>query len=178
MGWTSFRMREPVKEWFKREWETGGNYEVVDSALVQRNTLYGAIKKKETGEIFCAVFLVRWSRDVYNFSYKDMTEWAGPGAIDCPEKIFNLLTPLTGDDNGWAAEWRENVKKFHAARKAFNKNKIIKTEREFEFVSGHKFQYFRKDGKYVWGGWMNENEFMPMVRVRLNPTKYRNIEIL
>ena len=37
MGWTSFSMRKPVREWFKEEWESGGNYEVLDSLVnVQR----------------------------------------------------------------------------------------------------------------------------------------------
>ena len=71
MGWTSFPMHEPVKDWFNREWNDDKR-EVLDVAIVQRNTLYAAIKIKETGQVFCIIYLLRWSRDVYNFSYKDL----------------------------------------------------------------------------------------------------------
>jgi hypothetical protein len=52
MGWTSFRLKEPVKNWFKNQWESTDGYKVLDSALAQRTTLYAAIQKIETGEVF------------------------------------------------------------------------------------------------------------------------------
>ena len=69
MGWTNFNLpKGTVKEWFKRTWEEGNNYKVLDSALVNRSTMYGAVEKVATGEVFCAVFLIRWSKGYYNFS--------------------------------------------------------------------------------------------------------------
>jgi len=171
MGWTSFSMREPVREWFKKEWDSpNSDYEVLDSALVKRNTLYGAVKKKSTGEIFCAVFLIRWSRDYYNFSYKDMTEHSGPGVCDCPQRIMKLLTPLKDDDdsNGYAKDWRKRVEAYWAGRKVINSGSVIKTENPVSFTNGYSYQYFKKVGRKTWAGTMINNEFVMCSRVRVN----------
>lgn len=147
MGWTSCNMRQPIKEWFKEQWSyDNSDYEALDSALVKRQTLYGAIKQKSTGDVFCAVFLVRWSRGYYNFSYKSLTEHVGPCEYECPEKIFKLLTPLNdkNDSNGWAREWREKVKRFHKERKEINLGKLFKTEYPVHFMRFGKLQYFRR----------------------------------
>jgi hypothetical protein len=174
MGWTSFPMHKPIKEWFKEEW--GNKYEVIDSALVKRNTLYGAVKVKETGEIFCAVFLIRWSRNFYNFCYKDMTEHSGPGQCDCPQRIMKLLSPLNdeNDPNGWAREWRKRVNDYWTKRNTMNKNKdkVIKTKDLVSFTSGSAYQYFKKIGRTTWAGMIMENEFRPLARVRVNLSHY------
>jgi len=176
MGWTSFSMRKPVREWFNEEWESGGNYEVLDSALVKRSTLYGAIKNKKTNEIFCAVFLVRWSKGYYNFSYKDMTEFAGPNECECPQRILDILTPLNdkNDPNGWARQWRKNCEDVHKKREIVKKAKdsIFKLNNPVQFTNGFTTQYFKKIGRILWGGNMNNDTFIPVCRVRMNITKY------
>jgi len=171
MGWTSFPMHEPIREWFKKQWE-GGDYEVLDSALVKRRTLYGAIKQKSTGQVFCAVFLVRWTRDTYNFSYKDMTEFSGPSECECPKRIIKLLSELNdeNDQNGWAREWRKRVELFWDGREQLSKNKdkIIKTNEPVMFTSGRQYQYFKKDGRITIAGLMIDDNFTPCCRVRFN----------
>jgi hypothetical protein len=176
MGWTSFPMHRPVKEWFKDEW-SGDIYEVIDSALVKRNTLYGAVKKKDTGEIFCAIFLIRWSRNYYNFCYKDMTEHSGSYQYDCPKKIMKLLTPLNdeNDPNGWAREWRKKVEEYWNKRDILkkNKDKIIKTKEPVNFTNGCDYQYFRKVGRKIFAGVLDQNGFFEMYsRVRFNLSHY------
>jgi len=148
MSWTQFTMHEPIKEWFKKQWEDYGNsdYEVLDSALVQRTTLYGAIRQKSTGDVFCAVYMIRWNKSYhYNFSYKNMTEHSGPYCHDCPPKIFNLLTPLndTNDECGWGREWRKRVQKAYDAKKIINSGVVFKTTKPVSFVNG-EYQYFRR----------------------------------
>lgn len=176
MGWTSYPMHEPIKEWFRKQWDfEGSKCEVIDSALVQRHTLYGAVKMKETGEVFCCVYLIRWSRNHYNFSYKDMTEHVGPCECACPMKIFKLLTPLTGENDGYAKDWRERVLKYWDTRNTINSGGIIKTEKPVPFISGDEYQYFKKIGRTTWAGMMMENEFRPLCRVRVNLARY-NIE--
>jgi len=182
MGWTSFPMHEPVSKWFKGQWEySDSDYEVLDSALVQRRTLFGAIKQKSTGDIFCAVYLIRWSRDYYNFSYKDMTEHAGPYEHNCPKRIMKLLTPLRDDNdsNGWAKEWRQRVNEYWEKRDGLKKakGKIIKTEEPINFTSGSDYQYFKKIGRMTFAGIMVNNEFRVCgrVRVSLNNFKYELI---
>jgi hypothetical protein len=175
MGWTSFNMKRPVKEWFKDEWNSE-KYEVIDSALVRRNTLYGAIRIKETGEIFCAIFLIRWSRSYYNFCYKDMTEHSGPNVVECPQRIMKLLSPLddTNDPNGWARAWRRKVESFWAKREKMKKKRdaVIKSNEPINFRSGDNYQFFKKVGRTLWGGFMHNGEFVPICRVRVNLSHY------
>ena len=59
MGWTSFKLDEPIKEWFRKQWECNSKYKVLDSALVKRNTMYGAIKNIETNEIINTFISIR-----------------------------------------------------------------------------------------------------------------------
>lgn len=164
MGWTSFHMKQPIKNWFKDQWDyPDSHYEVIDSVLVSFTRLYGAVKDKRDGSVFCAVFLISWSpKDYYNFSYKDMSEFAGPVVIDCPEKIFKLLTPLNDEDdpNGWARNWRKKVENYHVKRKLLKKKDvIIKTKEPIEFVDGEKYQYFKKEGKRMLGGNLIDGKF-------------------
>jgi hypothetical protein len=176
MGWTSFSMRgQSVKEWFRKEWDyEGSKYEVIDSALVERSSLYGAIRKKDTGEIFCAVFLIRWSKGYYNFSYKDMTEHVGPSVCNCPQRIMKLLSPLNdeNDPNGWARAWRKRVEEYWNTRNTINSGGIIKTENPVSFTSGDEYQYFKKVGRKLWAGIMIENEFRMTCPVRVNLSNY------
>jgi hypothetical protein len=70
MGWTSFPMHQPVKEWFKESWEYNENIEVLDISIVNFRELYAAIKYKDTGKVFAAVYLLNYSpKSHYNFSY-------------------------------------------------------------------------------------------------------------
>ena len=180
MGWTSYSMHKPIKEWFKETWN-GDKYEVVDSALVKRNTLYGAVKVKETGEIFCAVFLIRWSQSYYNFSYKNLTEHSGPCQCECPQKIMNLLSPLddSNDPNGWAREWRKRVND-HWTKLSIMKEKkdfVIKSKNPISFTNGQQYQYFKKIGRRWMAGILHNNIFQPhsLVRVNLNHYEYEFI---
>jgi len=174
MGWTSFSMTLPVKVWFNDLW--GDQYEVLDSALVSRSNLYGAIRNKMTGEVFCAVFLIRWSRGHYNFSYKDMTEFSGPNVIDCPKRIMKLLSPLNdkNDPNVWARNWRAKVEEYWNTRNTINSGTVIKTENPIRFNSGYEYQYFKKIDRKLWAGVMVGNVFRPICRVRVNLSHYRS----
>ncbi len=146
MGWTQFTMHEPIAKWFKDQWSASSDYECIECSLVKFHTIYGAIRIKKTGEVFCAVYLVRWGKGYqYNFSYKDMSEFSGPGVRDCPEKIYKLLTPLTdeNDPNGWAREWRKRVEEYHIARKVAIKGNLFKTHEPVHFA-GRDYQYFKR----------------------------------
>lgn len=179
MGWTTFSMHEPVKEWFSKQWESNGDYEVLDSALVKRRTLYGAIKKKSTGEVFAAIYLVRWANGYYNFGYKDMTEHSGPYEDECPERIMNLLTPLDTEatDNGWAADWRKRVYELHAKRKSMKGVNLFITKDPVNFTNGYSYNTFKKIGRKIFAGTLDENkEFVASFPVKgFNPV---NVELI
>ena len=155
MGWTSFNLREPVKEWFKNYWESNSKYKVLDSALVKRTTMYGAIQNIETKEVFCAIFLIHWSNSDYNFSYKDMTEFEGPYQYECPKRIFNLLTPL--HNSKFANNWREKVIAYHKQKESLKGTCVIKLKspitfkrsKETEISFDHFLKICRKINSFV-----------------------------
>lgn len=181
MGWMCFPMHKPVKDWFIENIDKE-KCEVLDVAIVNRNTLYGAIREKETGDVICVVYLIRWSpRSEYNFCYKSMSEFAGPGVIDCPLRILNLLTPLNDDkdSNGWAREWREKVKKYWEKKKSLNaKSVVIKVNEPITFTNGSSYHYFLKEKNRITAGVVENNKFIPYTRVNLRSIHKFDFEIL
>ena len=182
MGWCSMPMHDKVSDWFRNEWKENTNYEVLDVTLVKRNTIYAAIKELKTGDVFCAVYMVSWSRDVYNFSYKSMTEHCGPNQIECPERIFKLLTPLNDDNDsmGYARRWRENVEEFHTQRKAIKKmgNFIFKVSSPIQFTSGRTFEYFKKVGKAIYALNKVNDNYNVIYKVRIGKLTNYNFELI
>ena len=177
MGWTSFPMHDPVREWFKREY-TDDQREVLDVALVKRSTLYAAVRIRTTGQVVAFVFLIRWSRDTYNFSYKDMTEFSGPCECECPQRIMKLLTPLEDvPDNQYAINWRNSVKEFWMNKERLNAGGVFKTKDPVEFTSGARYQYFKKIGRAMYAGRIVGNVFNTLCRVRINLNHY-NVEVI
>jgi len=173
MGWLSFSMHRPVKEWFKTE--LNSEYELLDAALVERTTFYAAVKNKETGQVICVVYLIRWAPKRWdNFCYNDLTEFAGPCQVNCPQRIIKLLSPLNdeNDPNGWAREWRKRVEKYWENRNTINSGKVIKTENPVSFTSGNEYQYFKKVGRKLWAGIMIDDEFRMTCPVRVNLSHY------
>lgn len=174
MGWTSFSMRNSAKQWFTELWNKD-THEVLDVAIVKRNTLYAAMRLKtgeSAGEVICIVYLLRWSRGYYNFSYKDMSEFSGPNEIECPMRIMKLLTPLNdnSDPNGWARNWRDKVYKFWDTREKLNSGKyLLKTAEPINFSNGLSFNHFIKKGKKIVAGTLQANNvFASYCNVRFN----------
>lgn len=179
MGWTSQPMRESVKQWFTELWNKD-THEVLDVAIVKRNTLYAAIRLKtgvSANQVFCIVFLLRWSRGYYNFSYKDMSEFSGPNEIECPKRIMKLLTPLddNSDPNGWARGWRDKVNTYWNVQEKLNSGKyLVKTNEPVNFTNGLSFSYFKKMGKHFIAGALQANNiFASYCEVRFNPLHYK-----
>lgn len=171
MGWTSYPMHKPVKKWFIEYLGDNLELKALDIAIVKRNTLYAAIKDKTSGEVFCVVYLLRWSpKSLYNFSYKDMTEFCGPCECECPERILRLLTPLTDKDdpNGYARNWRKSVQEYHETRKALKGNFVFKLKEPIHFTNGLHFQYFKKIGRTIIAGKLKNNKFDGRMEVRIN----------
>lgn len=176
MGWCSFHLNEPVKEWFINGFGSERD-RVLDVAIVKRNTLYAAVRNTANSEeIICFVYLLRWSKDWNNFSYKDMTEFCGPTEAECPERILKLLTPLKGDTDSdkYAKNWRERCYELLAKRKQLKGGiKIIKTEKPIRFTSGDEYNTFWKHGSTVMAGNMIDGKFKFACRVKVNLSNYK-----
>jgi hypothetical protein len=85
------------------------------------NVVYAAVRREIKNSsktfVFCAVVLFKNS-EKDGFGTKFMDETAGPCAIDCPERIIKLLSPVGEIPNSsYAADWRARVE---AARKTRN----------------------------------------------------------
>ena len=175
----SFQMNQPVKEWFTNN--MSGEATILDIAIVKRNTLYAAIRNDKTQEVFCYVYLLRWSRERgYNFSYKPMTEFVGPCESECPERILKVLTALNdqNDPSGYAREWRKRCKETIEKRKELSKGEFaIKANEPINFTSGANYQYFKKIGRRMYAGAIENNRFISYCRVRLN-LKYVKYEMI
>lgn len=113
MGWT-FQHREAGTsnlDWFRQEFRADGKDgrgELLDLASTRghQSPCYGAYRTP-SGEVVGLVILTMWvPNDYHNFGYKDMDETCGPNEVDCPKRIFDLLT---GEPEGYAKEWRERV---------------------------------------------------------------------
>lgn len=178
MGWYGERINKPIKKWFEDN-SNNENYSVLDVSIVGFHRLYAAIKNNKTNEVYCEVLLFSYSNKAYdNFTYKPLSEFSGPCAYDCPERILKQLTPLdeTISDNKYAIEWRKKcwnkIERRKKLRKITNKNILIKTPKPIEFSDGEHYQYFRKVGKriqaYIFSNKNNEFSYACDVSIDLS----------
>jgi len=117
MGWTEYQATEYTRSGkislvreIRKEVKEGllPAYEFVDDAMVG-TTYYVAIREKETGRVFCAVYLTG-TRDNYWFGYKGIPEHWKPCQCKCPDKILDQLTPT---DDEWTNEWRDECREYN-----------------------------------------------------------------
>lgn len=128
MGWTYFAKPEGpgavVKELQRNlTWESDtAKYTFLRGAFVGL-TYYAAVEclKKVDGKrhVFAAVDLVRYQHrgDEREMCVKEMGEDMGPCESRCPKTILDLLTPLESGA-GYAQEWRDRCRKYHALKAA------------------------------------------------------------
>lgn len=112
MGWTTTalpwnrKMTDELKRMFTWESDTH-THQVLASSLVRFRTWYAAVERIEKGsnsrEVIAVVVLVHVHPRSGEYSYKDMSEDAGPCERECPERILKLLTATT---NPTALRWR------------------------------------------------------------------------
>lgn len=129
MGWTTTHKPANIsaKEFIEREllvWTSPTHqYRVLDGGVKNFRTYYGAVEKVElaTGvrDVFAVIVLLSYSRDYYNFGYKDMSEDMGPYQTDCPARILDLLTPTTSQyANDWRRACRDKLARKAVAKKS------------------------------------------------------------
>ncbi|MDA8140749.1 MAG: hypothetical protein M0036_19045 [Desulfobacteraceae bacterium] len=154
MGWlyTYKPENQSVMQFFKEHFdhETAlKKGEVLDCAVVNMRTAYIAyrVTHKDTGRTFVlgVICLINYSRDRYNFGYKDMEEFCGPCEAQCPERILKQLSPLDqiephyGTSYEWACAWRERCRENIKNRKRLtelNIGNVIKFREPIKFSNG------------------------------------------
>ena len=134
MGWTFTHREKGVTnlDWFREQWCPSEPDRLIDMATVGgafKGVAFGAYRSSAFADgierVIGIVALTQWvPNDYYNFGWKEIDEGQGPCEDNCPERIFNLLTPLPADqedpsvDGNWAAQWRQRVEANIAKKKA------------------------------------------------------------
>lgn len=144
--------------------------EVVADATI-RGVWYGAIRQKDSDEVFCYVSPIRWGKGYYNFTYKMQDETMGPYAIDAPAKVLDALTPIDSEDaNEWRAKCRARIEKAKESKAKVRKGTIVRfaeplnftdgvDERDFVFIERSKFRRVSDEQRVSIPSWRNRSDW-------------------
>lgn len=116
MGWLfspSWATRADLVRHLRRPERFGDRLELVRACVTGSHHWY-LVRERATGLHWVGLDLLQSGRGD-GWGYKDLDESVGPTACDCP--LAYLAAPHA-DRDGWAAQWRERVRAYHAARKA------------------------------------------------------------
>jgi hypothetical protein len=117
MGWLftyDKRTRAALVEYLRRPERYGENQELLRSSVVGNNHWY-LCRDRRDGKVWIGLDkMAGGGHQSMGWGYKDMSEDMGPVEVNCPLSFLNEASPVT---EGWAAEWRERVRAYHARRK-------------------------------------------------------------
>lgn len=117
MGYLSnsqWRTRADVIKMLQADDKTGAFYKVLKSRSVG-SCLFSVVEYiNESGDIVRTVRIDLIKKIGADYGYKTMDESVGPYYYNCPLNFLdNLTAPI-----GYASEWREKVRAYHAERKS------------------------------------------------------------
>jgi hypothetical protein len=179
MGWTGKAYRKGVDtptSVFREQFHNDPNYTVIDCQS-KRGAVYGAVLDKRTGDIKAVIMVYKlsknsrtgyWSDATQEITYKTMDEGDGPFWYDCPKRVFSKLSPPTSDT---AREWRKKVKERKEKVAKMNAQDYITTSREVTFTNGQSYRHFKKFGRKMYAGVVNNDKFTPVIRVSISVEK-------
>lgn len=119
MGWLfspRWTNRAELLAHLRRPERYAPNYELLRSQAVGNNHWY-LVHNKAHDKIFIGLDLMAGSGrqcQSHGWGYKDMDESAGPYQLNCPLGYLDQASEPTG----YAIEWREKVREYHAKRTA------------------------------------------------------------
>ncbi len=116
MGWTfpyTTPTRDALVQYLRRPERFGEKFELVRACATGSHHWY-LIRERATGLHWIGLDLLQGSRGE-GWGYKDLDESVGPNAIDCP--LAYLAAPHA-EREGWAKQWRERVREYHAKKAA------------------------------------------------------------
>ena len=90
----------------------GEDYEPLEHRVVGNN-VWQLVLYKPTGRKLITLDLIAKERGG-GWGYKGLDEDMGPCEVNCPLSLLNKASPVT---EGYAVEWREKVRAYHARRK-------------------------------------------------------------
>ena len=114
MGWLfspRWASRAALVQHLRRPERFGDRLELVRACVTGSHHWY-LVRERATGNHWIGLDLMQSGRGS-GWGYKDMDETAGPCAVDCP---LAYLAAQHAEPAGFAAQWRERVRAYHAAR--------------------------------------------------------------
>jgi|HigsolmetaAR206D_1030411.scaffolds.fasta_scaffold00003_95 hypothetical protein len=164
MGWTSVpeymlsgRSTSDLKKFFESEWSKGGKFQLEDFSK-KGNTLYLAVRRLDTGEVFAVVNLISFQKG--EFFWKEIDETCGPLQQECPKRILERLTPT---DDETALRWRQACLDYHRNKKELNRmyshGDVLEFPETMEFMDGYSgktFILFKKGRRWLFSPYRGE----------------------
>lgn len=115
MGWL-FTWNDTKEELLERRLRAPSRFvegcELLHSSVVGNNHWY--LLKDKTGRVSIGLDKMAAGGKNEGWGYKDMDETCGPVEVNCPLSFLDKASEPTG----YAIEWREKVRQYHAKRKA------------------------------------------------------------
>lgn len=116
MGWLfspRWATRADLVQHLRRPERFGDRLQLVRACVTGSRHWY-LVRELATGQHWIGLDLMQSGR-ADGWGYKDMDESAGPNACDCP---LAYLDAPHAERDGYAAQWRERVRAYHADRQA------------------------------------------------------------
>jgi hypothetical protein len=116
MGWLyspRWATRADLVQHLRRPERFGADLELVRACVVGSRHWY-LVRAKATGQHWIGLDLMQSGR-ADGWGFKDLDESAGPLAVDCP---LGYLAAPHAEPVGFAAQWRERVRAYHASMRA------------------------------------------------------------
>ena len=116
MGWSypySTHTRADLVQYLRRPDRFGERFELVRACATGSRHWY-LVRERATGRHWIGLDLMKGIKGD-GWGYKDLDETCGPCDVDCP--LSYLAAPHEVEPRGYAAQWRERVRAYHAARR-------------------------------------------------------------
>lgn len=117
MGWlfsSRWTTRAEMVAYLRRQDRFVEGYSMLRSSVVGNHHWY-LVKREADGAVYIGLDLMQGSKPGHpGWGYKDLDETMGPCEVDCPQSFLAQASA----PEGYAAEWRERVRKHHAQKAA------------------------------------------------------------
>lgn len=117
MGWTvGYKSRDELIGYVTSPSHFSVGYELVKTSIVGNNVW--SLVRRPDGSTMISLDLIRVFREKGQSSewgYKGIDECSGPSEVNCPLSLLNAADAPRGEH---AASWRQQVREYHAKRKA------------------------------------------------------------
>jgi hypothetical protein len=142
------------------------------------NNVWQLVRIDATGRKMITLDLIAKQRGE-GWGYKGLTEDMGPVEVNCPLSLLNKASPVT---EGYAVEWREKVRRYHAAQAAYRKAKkpgtvVVYGGVEYTLVAPDRWRRGRWSAISAADGQTYSMKATQLARSTLKPRPMRQMEL-